>query len=124
MFSVNSPSSSTSTGVVYRPKVERRLYERRIPSTLESCQIFLPELEQWLDGHVQNLSPRGMAVIVAREFKPGTRLAFRMINYGSTFCLHATLCVLRSERLPSSDWFLAGEFERLLQPDELLPFLL
>jgi hypothetical protein len=75
-------------------------------------------------GTVQNLSARGVALVVRRWFQAGEVVPLRLFNEEMTVCLRANLQVVRRCTLPDGEYFIAGELDRTLEPAELMPFLI
>jgi hypothetical protein len=73
---------------------------------------------------VQNLSARGLAVVVGKWFEASEVVPVKLFNQELTVCLAAQLRVTRRCTLPGGEYFIAGELDRELEPAELQPFLL
>jgi hypothetical protein len=72
---------------------------------------------------VQNLSARGLALVVALWIEVGVVVPVRLFNEGATYSLDARLRVTRACSGPRGVYLIAGELDRVLEPEELLPFL-
>jgi hypothetical protein len=111
------------TNPLARPKPrDRRSSPRHRPSRRISCLIHAGGPP--LSATVQDLSARGVALIVAQWFESGAVVTVRLFNEAATFSLDAKLRVTRRCTLPNGDYFIAGELDRTLEPAELRPFLL
>src|SRR5262245_19001355 len=105
-------------------EAERRSHPRLQPAGLLTCQVRMPGREESMPGTVQNLSAGGLALLVDQPVPPGTRIQVLMTNPAHTSRLSLTVTILRSEPELSGNWFLGGEFDRTLMPNELKPFVL
>jgi hypothetical protein len=77
-----------------------------------------------LRASIQNLSAHGVAFITGRWFPVDTVVPVRLFNQEATVCIQATFRVTRARTMAGGEYFIAGELDRVLEPAELLPFLL
>jgi hypothetical protein len=105
-----------------RKRLERRAAKRMFPSDLTPCLVRAPGDAEPRAAWLHNLSVRGLGLLTDRGYEPGTRLQVRIVNASHTFCLGVELTVVRGRRILSGDYFLGGEFTRVLDYSELLPF--
>jgi hypothetical protein len=115
-----SPSSHHAKPAI---RLERRAYPRHKPAVRTTCLVESDSYPTPSRAVVQNLSGRGLALIVRDWYEPGEVLSVRLFNESVTFCLRAKLRLTRRCTLPEGDYFIAGELDRVLEPAELLPFL-
>ena len=101
-------------------KPERRAHARHRPARQMTCVV---GAEEGVLGSVQNLSARGLAMIVRKWFQAGEVVPVVLFNEAMTVCLRTNLRVVRRCTLPDGEYFIAGELDRVLAPAELLPFL-
>jgi hypothetical protein len=73
---------------------------------------------------VQNLSLKGVGVLVERDYEPEITLQVLLVNAWHTAALKAEMKVVRCFRVADHQYFLAGPFTRLLTHDELVPFII
>jgi hypothetical protein len=105
------------------PLIERRLHRRYQPRRKLACEAELPT-GGTVRGEVQDLSAGGLSFLCSRGWKQGDMVRVRMLSPAGTFSLSAELRVLRSARLRTGDWFVAGAFQVPLGPTEMAPFLI
>ena len=113
-----------SVFVQRRLQVERRSQKRIVPVQRTLCLLQVPGEQEQSTTVVQNLSRKGIGVLVDREHLPGTVLTALLVNASHTFAVKRKLKVVRCFRMVSGDYFVGGRFRTALSPDELLPFML
>ncbi len=102
---------------------ERRAYPRHKPGKRLTCLIWRTPDDTPGRAVVQDVSARGLALIVRDWFEQGEVISVRLFNESLTFCLDVKLRVIRRCTLPDGDYFVGGELDRELEPAELLPFV-
>jgi hypothetical protein len=107
-----------------RQRLERRSAKRLFPTQLTPCHLIAAEGVEARDGWLHNLSVRGMGVLTDRAYPLGSRLKVQIVNASHTFCLAVELTVVRCRRTVSGEYFAGGQFDRVLNYDELLPFMM
>jgi hypothetical protein len=105
------------------PLIERRLHRRYHPRRKLVCEAEVPG-DGTARGEVQDLSAGGLSFLCSRGWKNGELVRVRMLSPAGTFSLSAELRVIRSARLRTGDWFVAGAFQTPLGPSEMAPFLI
>jgi hypothetical protein len=101
---------------------DRRQYLRIVPRRKLACDADGPG-GPTVHGEVQDFSAGGLAFLCPRGWKAGEVLKVRMLAPAGAYLLEAELRVVRSARLRSGDWLVAGAFLVTLSPVELGPFL-
>lgn len=104
------------------PLLERRLHRRYCPRRKLSCEAELPDGDN-ARGEVQDLSAGGLSFLCSRGWKQGEVLRVRVLAPAGTYSLSADFRVIRTARLRTGDWFVAGAFLNLLGPSQMAPFL-
>lgn len=107
-----------------RSRLERRLSKRVVPIHRPLCQVCPTSQEESADGVVQDLSLKGVALLVEREFPLGTVLHVQLVNVSHTFSLALEMKVVRCSRNAANQFLVAGPFDRPLAHEEMVPFLL
>ncbi len=107
-----------------RLQVERRGGKRVVPVHRTLCLLQEPGSPERTTAIVQNLSLRGVGVMVEREYAPDTVLHALLVNAAHTFSASVDLKVVRCSRGPNNQFFLAGPFDRPLTHAEVIPFII
>ncbi len=107
-----------------RLQVERRAAKRLAPGQRTVCLIRPKEDATPLTGLVQNLSVKGIGLLLDGEPPPGTVLRLLLVNGSHTFAVAVEMKVVRSCHIAGSQWFLAGPFVQPLRYEELVPFMM
>lgn len=119
-----SPALDPYWATLSLPRVlERRVHARLRPARSQCCQLLLKGMASPLTAWVQNLTGRGMAVLVDRPLQPDEQMEVMLISPQATSCLRAPLKVTRHFQTETGDWYVHGVFERNLTPQELGPFV-
>jgi len=113
-----------SVFVQRRLQVERRSQKRIVPVQRTLCLLQVPGEQEQSTTVVQNLSRKGIGVLVDREHPPGTILTALLVNASHTFAVKRKLKVVRCFRVNGEQFFLAGPFESLLDHEEMVPFII
>jgi hypothetical protein len=113
-----------SVFVQRRLQVERRSQKRVVPVHRTLCLLKASGDDQPTTTVVQNLSLKGLGVLVDREHSPGTVLNALLVNAPHTFAVKRELKVVRCFRVNGQQFFLAGPFEKLLTHEEMVPFII
>jgi hypothetical protein len=113
-----------SVFVQRRLQVERRSQKRVVPVHRTLCLLRASGEDQPATTVVQNLSLKGIGVLVDREHAPGTLLHALLVNASHTFAVKRELKVVRCFRVNGQQFFLAGPFEKLLSHEEMVPFII
>ncbi|HTU20995.1 MAG TPA: PilZ domain-containing protein [Gemmataceae bacterium] len=103
---------------------ERRGCKRLVPVHRTLCLIQPAGESDWMTAVVDNLSHKGVALLVEREYAPGTVLPVLLVNASHTFSLAVEMKVVRSSRVGHDKYLIAGPFARVLLHDEVVPFIL
>jgi hypothetical protein len=116
--------SKLSVLVQRRMRVERRSCKRVVPPCPTICLLQSPDGEQRITGVVHDLSLRGIAVLVDRNYPSGSSLHVLLVNASHTFSVEVDMKVVRC--FPSIDerFLVAGPFLRPLLHDEMVPFII
>lgn len=107
-----------------RSRLERRAFRRLTPGNLTPCQIRRPGAAAPKPAWVHNLSLRGAGILTDEEFAPGTTMLLLLVNAAHTFALSVEMDVVRCFRVVNGDYFVGGQFHRLLEHNELMPFMM
>lgn len=107
-----------------RLRIERRGCKRVVPVHRTLCLLQAPSEADRVTAVVQNLSVKGVGVLVDREYTPGTVLNVLLVNASHTFAVEVDLQVIRCFRVAANQYFLAGPFGRPLTHDEAVPFII
>ncbi len=116
--------SKLSVFVQRRLQVERRSQKRVVPVQRTLCLLQVPGENEQSTAIVQNLSRKGIGVLVDREHQPGDVLTALLVNSSHTFAVKRELKVVRCFRVNGEQFFLAGPFENLLDHAEMVPFII
>jgi PilZ domain len=110
-------------GPARRKRPERRASVRFAPPPEIICYWSRDGLSYTL-ARVCDVSAGGACLVIrGQPFEPGTELAVELINGGRTFLCARTLRVLRIYQGGGRDAVIGGAFDRKLDYDELLPFI-
>jgi hypothetical protein len=113
-----------SVFVQRRLQVERRSQRRIVPVQRTLCLLQAPGQSAQSTTVVQNLSRKGIGVLVDQEHPPGTVLTALLVNSSHTFAVKRELKVVRCFRVNGEQFFLAGPFGQLLAHEEMVPFII
>lgn len=120
----NTLPSKVQAVLEQRSRRERRVAKRQTPRQPIPCVLRCPESPVPVSAWVQNLSRVGIALLTDHELQPGTVLQALLFNGMHTFSLAIGVTVVRCYRMHSGDFVLGMQFERTLEHDEMVPFLL
>jgi hypothetical protein len=107
-----------------RLQVERRSGKRLVPGQKTLCVLQLPGEEARIVGAVQNLSVRGVGILVDRPVPLGTQPHALLINASHTFAVAVDLKIVRLFRVTGGQYFLGAPFYRELSHEEFVPFVM
>ena len=107
-----------------RSKRERRSTKRQTPRQPIPCVLYRPDNPGQVGAWVHNLSRGGVALLTDHEYLAGTSLQALLVNGAHTFSLTIGATIVRCHRLTSGDFLLGVQFDRMLEHDEMVPFLL
>lgn len=107
-----------------RIQIERRGSKRLVPVHRTLCLIQPASESERRLAIVENMSQKGVALMAEREYVAGTILSVLLVNAAHTFSLAVEMKVVRSSRLASDQYLIAGPFARLLSHEEVVPFIL
>jgi hypothetical protein len=79
---------------------------------------------EYVPGRVCDISASGACLFVRRRVEPGALVAVELINGAHTFLCRRTFRVRRVFPGSGNGSVLGGDFDRKLDYDELLPFIL
>lgn len=111
------------TKTKHTTRAERRAYPRHKPAERTTCLVWTNVDPTPVAALVQDLSSRGLSLIVRDWYEMAEVVCVQLFNGSMTFCLRAHLRVTRRCTLPEGDYFVAGELDSILAPSDLLPFL-
>jgi hypothetical protein len=103
--------------------LERRIAPRRQPTLGTVCHLTTDTGEAQGIGLVWNLSVSGVSMLLNKTFPTGTVLAGRLRTADERGDLPFQMRVAHVARLRTGDWFVGGQFQRPLVPEEMRPFL-
>jgi hypothetical protein len=106
-----------------RPRAERRGAKRLAPGHPTPCLLQAPGAPRPISAWVHNLSVRGVGLLTHQEFPPGTTVQILLVNAAHVYALSVDMTVVRCFRIVSGDFFVGARFDRVLRPDELMPFM-
>lgn len=112
-----------STRRVPASEADRRNFPRHRPRRRTTC-LLRDEAGLEMRASLFDLSAQGVALVSDKWFASGTQLTVWLFNQEVTVCVEAKLRVKRSSSMTGGGYFVAGELDRVLEPAELLPFLL
>lgn len=78
--------------------------------------------DPWL-VKIQNISTRGIGLLLNRSFKTGTFLSLELFNGEQGFLLELEVCVVHTRRQGRGQWLSGGVFVRALRDVELTALL-
>src|SRR5262245_54623699 len=98
---------------------EQRAWPRRQPTLGTICRL--------ADGRglglVWNISAGGVSMLVHERLEPGATVHGELASSDESFALPVRLRVAHVARLRTGDYVVGGQFDRLLAPEEMRPFL-
>jgi len=106
-----------------RARTNRRGARRQVPAQLTPCRIVLSGEAEPTPGWLQNLSVKGVGLLLRKPCPVGTIVPLLLINAAHTCGLRLELQVVRCQRLASGDHIVGGQFTQGRDFEELLPFL-
>ena len=106
-----------------RLHIERRGSKRLVPIHRALCLLQSRGENERTTAVVDNLSHKGVAVLVDRDYALGTILPVLLVNASHTFSLAVEMTVVRSSRVGSNQYSIAGPFARELLHEEVVPFM-
>lgn len=107
-----------------RSRSDRRQAKRFIPRQVSPCTLELPGENGPTAAWVHNLSALGVALLTDREYAADTVLQALLVNGPHTYSLRVAITVIRCFRVITGDFYVGARFDRPLDHDELLPFLI
>jgi hypothetical protein len=107
-----------------RKRGDRRAAVRFAPPQEIICATRLEEDQGFSTARVCDISAGGACLLVKRSVDVGALIEVELINAAHTFLCTRSLRVLRTFPGNSGGCVVAGEFDRKLGYDELLPFIL
>ena len=102
---------------------ERRRAARRQPAQGTTCHLATGAGRDLGMGLVWNISTTGVSMLVGSSLEPGTQLDGKLTAAYGTTSLGLSLRVAHLKPLRTGDYFLGGQFQKQLTPQELRPFL-
>jgi hypothetical protein len=107
-----------------RGRLSRRAAVRFAPRQEILCYCGLGPDAGYVRARVYDVSAGGACLLLKRPVEAGTVMEVEMVNGPHTFLCARTLRVLRVFQGKGGECVVAGEFDRKLGYDELLPFVL
>ncbi len=101
---------------------ERRGAVRLVPPQEITC--YWGRDGQFGRARVYDISAGGLCMLVSERLEPGTVLSVELVNGPHTFLCTRTVRVVRAFPSAGKDAVIGCQFDRRLNYDELLPFLL
>jgi hypothetical protein len=106
-----------------RSRTERRGAKRLAPGHPTPCLLQAAGAPRPSPAWVHNLSVKGVGLLTRQEFPAGTKVQILLVNAAHVYALSVDMTVIRCFRIVSGDFFLGARFDRVLQPEELMPFM-
>jgi hypothetical protein len=97
---------------------EQRAWPRRQPALGTICRLGSGNL-----GLVWNISAGGVSMLVHERLEPGVTVQGELASSDEAFALPVRLRVAHVARLRTGDYVVGGQFDRLLAPEEMRPFV-
>lgn len=124
VFMASSLRNQLSALVQRRRHVERRRGKRIAPSHRTFARLHRQGDDKETTSIVHNLSPTGIAVHAECDYPLGTILHVLLVNASHIFSVAVNMKVVRCVRENNRSYLIAGPFERSLEYEELVPFIL
>jgi hypothetical protein len=119
---MSKPNCLPTTGGATAVGRERRVAVRYPGNPDASCQAVVPVGDVW-PAWVRDISTSGVALLIGREFAPGTVLTVELENSGEGMARALRARVVHTLEIPPEDRWLHGcAFERELSAEELRAF--
>ena len=102
---------------------DRRRATRRQPTQGTTCRLATAAGEKIGLGLVWNISTSGVSMLIAAPLQPGILVQGELTAGDGRTMLGLSLKVAHLYALRTGDYFVGGQFERPLTPQDLRPFL-